>query len=114
MHDIAPPDTTIRELWFQNGKNGKDFAGEEWFAGVAFYNWSHKDKRLSHWLKCSAESIKRNVDARKKICRSDQRQGEGISVGVLYRPDQRGNVDVYSNFQSSIQEDQKISSQSRC
>ena len=107
MHDIAPPDTKIRELWFENGKNGKDFAGEEWFAGVALYNWSHEDKRLSHWLKCSAERVKRNVDARKNIRRSDQRQGEGKSVGVLYRADQRGNVDLYSNFQSSIQEEQK-------
>jgi hypothetical protein len=107
MHDIAPPDTTIRELWFQHGKNGEDFAGEDWFAGVAFYNWSHKDKRLSNWLKRSATRTKRNVDARKNIRRSDQRQGEGISAGVLYRPDQRGNVDIYSNFQPSIQEDQK-------
>jgi len=107
MHDIAPPDTTIRELWFQHVKNGTDFAGEDWFAGVAFYNWSHKDKRLSRWLKRSATSIKRNCDARKNIRRSDRRQGEGISTGVLDRPDQRGNVDIYSNFQSSIQEEQK-------
>jgi len=34
-------------------------------------------------------------------------EGEGISIGVLYRPDQHGNVDIYTNFQSSIQEDQK-------
>ena len=83
MHDIAPPDTTIRELWFQHGKNGKDFAGEDWFAGVAFYNWSHEDKRLSCWLQSSAKSIKLNVDTRKNIRRSDQRQGEGKSTGVL-------------------------------
>jgi len=47
MHDIASPDTTIRELWFQHRKNGKDVAGEDWFAGVAFYNWSREDKHLS-------------------------------------------------------------------
>jgi len=56
--------------------------------------------KSSWWYRC-------NVDARKNIRRSDQRQGEGISTGVLYRPDQRGNMDIYSNFQSSIQEDQK-------
>jgi len=95
MHDIAPPDTTIRELWFQYGKNGKDFAGEDWFAGVAFYNWSHEDKHLSSWLERSAKRIKCNVDARKNVRCSDQRQGEGISTGVLYRPDQRGNVETW-------------------
>ena len=73
----------------------------------AFYNWFLADKRLDQWLQRSARKIKSNVDARKNIVRSNVRQGDGLMTGVLERPDQQGNFNLYVNFKSSIDEDQK-------
>ena len=107
MDHFAPSNAELQRLWVEFHKTGNDFSGEQWFVGIAFYNWFHADKRLEEWLRRSAKKIKANVDARKNIVRSDVRQGEGLMTGVLERPDQRGNVDLYVNFKSSVDEDQK-------
>src|SRR5436309_967966 len=107
IDNLAPSDAALRQMWVESHKKGDDFSTEQWFVGVAFYNWFLADKRLDQWLQRSARKIKSNVDARKNIVRSNVRQGDGLMTGVLERPDQQGNFDLYVNFKSSIDEDQK-------
>jgi hypothetical protein len=87
MDNLAPSDAVLRQMWLESHKKGDDFSMEQWFVGVAFYNWFHADKRLDQLLQRSARKIKSNVDARKNIVRSYVRQGDGLMTGVLERPD---------------------------